>query len=94
MFYTRRVKEVEGKSAGRYGDFCWRACKLNVLSQSETEIADDGLKRQGSFRKLLPASTNGESQLSMSIKMIDRPNVPQNTKEYIVFLQEYNILSE
>ncbi|XP_043275402.1 protein crossbronx homolog isoform X2 [Venturia canescens] len=63
-------------------------------SKVETDLAEDGLKRQGSFRKLLPASSNGDSQLSMSIKMIDRPNVPQNTKEYIVFLQEYNILSE
>lgn len=55
---------------------------------------DDNLRRQGSFRKLLPASTNGDSQLSMSVKMIDRPTVSQANKEYSVYLQEYNILSE
>ncbi|XP_054011261.1 AKT-interacting protein-like [Hylaeus anthracinus] len=55
---------------------------------------DDDLKRQGSFRKLLPLNTNGDSQLSMSVKMIDRPTVSQTNKEYAVHLQEYNILSE
>lgn len=54
----------------------------------------DNLKRQGSFRKLLPLNTNGDSQLSMSVKMIDRPTVSQTNKEYAVYLQEYNILSE
>ncbi|XP_066598000.1 AKT-interacting protein-like [Prorops nasuta] len=62
---------------------------------NESERRND-LKREGSFRKLLPSSksTNGDPQLSMSIKMIDRPNVSQTSKEYAVFLQEYNILSE
>ncbi|OAD58357.1 AKT-interacting protein, partial [Eufriesea mexicana] len=55
---------------------------------------DDNLKRQGSFRKLLPVNTNGDSQLSMSVKMIDRPTVSQTNKEYAIYLQEYNILSE
>ncbi|XP_050487375.1 AKT-interacting protein-like isoform X2 [Bombus huntii] len=55
---------------------------------------NDNLKRQGSFRKLLPLNTNGDSQLSMSVKMIDRPTVSQTNKEYTVYLQEYNILSE
>lgn len=54
----------------------------------------DDLRRQGSFRKLLPANTNGESQLAMSAKMIDRPATTQSNKEYAVFLQEYIILSE
>lgn len=52
------------------------------------------MKRQGSFRKLLPVNTNGDSQLSMSVKMIDRPTVSQTNKEYTIYLQEYNILSE
>lgn len=55
---------------------------------------DDALKRQGSFRKLLPLNANGDSQLSMSVKMIDRPTVSQTNKEYAAFLREYNILSE
>ena len=55
---------------------------------------DDNLKRQGSFRKLLPLNTNGDSQLSMSVKMIDRPIMLQTNKEYAVYLQEYNVLSE
>ncbi|XP_031825340.1 protein crossbronx homolog [Nomia melanderi] len=55
---------------------------------------DDNLKRQGSFRKLLPLDTNGDSQLSMSVKMIDRPTISQTNKEYSIYLQEYNILSE
>ncbi|CAK9822855.1 AKT-interacting protein [Anthophora retusa] len=55
---------------------------------------DDNLRRQGSFRKLLPLNTNGDSQLSMSVKMIDRPTVPQTNKEHAIYLQEYHILSE
>ncbi|XP_076762328.1 protein crossbronx homolog isoform X1 [Xylocopa sonorina] len=55
---------------------------------------DENLKRQGSFRKLLPLNTNGDSQLSMSVKMIDRPILSQTNKEYAIYLQEYNILSE
>ncbi|XP_029048726.2 AKT-interacting protein-like [Osmia bicornis bicornis] len=55
---------------------------------------DNNLRRQGSFRKLLPLNTNGDSQLSMSVKMIDRPTVSQTNKEYAIYLQEYNILSE
>lgn len=55
---------------------------------------DDNLRRQGSFRKLLPVNANGDSQLSMSVKMIDRPTVSQTNKEYAIYLQEYNILSE
>ncbi|XP_033227659.1 protein crossbronx homolog isoform X2 [Belonocnema kinseyi] len=55
---------------------------------------EDHLKRQGSFRKLVPANPNAESQLGMSVKMLERPNVAQTSKEYAAFLQEYNILSE
>ncbi|XP_015172700.1 PREDICTED: AKT-interacting protein-like [Polistes dominula] len=55
---------------------------------------DDNFKRQGSFRKLLPTNVNGDSQLNMSVKMIDRPNITLTNKNYAVFLQEYNILSE
>ncbi|KAK1116641.1 hypothetical protein K0M31_018259 [Melipona bicolor] len=55
---------------------------------------NDNLRREGSFRKLLPLNTNGDSQLSMSVKMIDRPIASQTSKEYTVYLQEYNILSE
>lgn len=55
---------------------------------------DSNLRRQGSFRKLLPLNANGDSQLSMSVKMIDRPTVSQTNKEYAVYLQEYNIFSE
>lgn len=62
--------------------------------KSEGDSEDD-LKRQGSFRKLLPVNnSNGDSQLSTAVKMIDRPNTCQNSKEYAVYLQEYNILAE
>lgn len=61
---------------------------------TKNDTKDDNLKRQGSFRKLLPVNTNGDSQLSMSVKMIDRPTVSQTNKEYMIYLQEYNILSE
>lgn len=42
----------------------------------------------------MPGSSNGDSPLSMSVKMIDRPIVSQTNKQHAVFLQEYNILSE
>lgn len=42
----------------------------------------------------MPGSSNGESSLSMSVKMIDRPIVSQTNKQHAVFLQEYNIISE
>ncbi|XP_058800067.1 AKT-interacting protein homolog A-like isoform X2 [Phymastichus coffea] len=62
-----------------------------IKSEGESE---DNLKRQGSFRKLLPANTNGDSQLGTAAKMIDRPNSSQNSKEYAAYFQEYNILAE
>lgn len=55
---------------------------------------NDNLNRQGSFRKLIPGSSNGDSPLSMSVKMIDRPIVSQTNKQHAIFLQEYNIISE
>ncbi|XP_011635101.1 protein crossbronx homolog [Pogonomyrmex barbatus] len=55
---------------------------------------DDNLHRQGSFRKLVPGSSSGDSPLGMSVKMIDRPIVSQTNKQHAIFLQEYNILSE
>ncbi|XP_029163581.1 protein crossbronx homolog [Nylanderia fulva] len=55
---------------------------------------NDNLNRQGSFRKLVPGSSNGDSPLSMSVKMIDRPIVSQTNKQHAIFLQEYNIISE
>ncbi|XP_032684745.1 protein crossbronx homolog isoform X1 [Odontomachus brunneus] len=58
------------------------------------DSTDDNLKRQGSFRKLVPLSNNGDSPLSMSVRMIDRPIVSQTNKQHAIFLQEYNILSE
>jgi len=64
-----------------------------VLFQSE-DNKDKNLNRQGSFRKLVPGSSNGDSPLSMSVKMIDRPIVPQTNKQHAVFSQEYSILSE
>lgn len=64
-----------------------------LLFQSE-DSKTDNLNRQGSFRKLVPGSSNGESSLSMSVKMIDRPIVSQTNKQHAVFLQEYNIISE
>lgn len=63
-------------------------------SDTNREGREDQLKRQGSFRKLLPVNTNGDSQLSMSVKMIERPVISQPNKEYAVYLQEYNILCE
>ena len=74
----------------------WQALDITTdcyLSQADGN-KDDNLKRQGSFRKLLPLNTNGDSQLSMSVKMIDRPIMLQTNKEYAVYLQEYNVLSE
>ncbi|XP_015592611.1 protein crossbronx homolog isoform X2 [Cephus cinctus] len=68
--------------------------KATVSGTKVDEDTEDNFKRQGSFRKLLPANTNGDSQLSMSAKMIERPNLLQNNKEYRVFLQEHSILFE
>lgn len=64
-----------------------------MLFQGE-DGTEDNFKRQGSFRKLVPLSSNGDSPLSMSVKMVDRPIVPQTNKQHAIFLQEYNILSE
>ncbi|KAH0955063.1 hypothetical protein HN011_005505 [Eciton burchellii] len=64
------------------------------MSTKSEDNKDENLNRQGSFRKLVPGSSNGDSPLSMSVKMIDRPIVPQTNKQHAVFLQEYNILSE
>ncbi|XP_012279302.1 protein crossbronx homolog [Orussus abietinus] len=61
--------------------------------KGESDVESE-FRRQGSFRKLLPINTNGDTQLSMSAKMIDRPTITQSNKEYITYLQEYNILSE
>ena len=72
---------------------CYYLYWLKKLFQNDTDAKDD-FKRQGSFRKILPANANRESQLSMSVKMIDRPNVSQNHKEYMIYVQEYNILAE
>lgn len=60
----------------------------------QIEEGEEGLKRQGSFRKILPGTSTGDSQLNTSIRMIDRPNVSGGNAEYIVYLQEYSILSE
>ncbi|KAL2720999.1 AKT-interacting protein-like isoform X2 [Vespula maculifrons] len=62
--------------------------QINILGDNDK---DENFKRQGSFRKLLPTNANGDSQLSMSVKMIDRPNISQTNKDYAVFLQD-NIL--
>ncbi|XP_072744217.1 protein crossbronx homolog [Anoplolepis gracilipes] len=64
------------------------------MSGTKSEDKNDNLNRQGSFRKIVPGSSNGESSLSMSVKMIDRPIVSQTNKQHAVFLQEYNIISE
>ncbi|KAJ8687978.1 hypothetical protein QAD02_023773 [Eretmocerus hayati] len=66
---------------------------ISGVNKGEGDSEDD-LKRQGSFRKLLSANNNGESQFSTPVKMIDRPNSSQNSKEYALYLQEYNILAE
>lgn len=58
------------------------------------DVKDDNSNGQGSFRKLVPGSSNGDSPLSMSVRMIDRPIVSQTNKQHAVFLREYNILSE
>ncbi|XP_046413825.1 AKT-interacting protein-like [Neodiprion fabricii] len=55
---------------------------------------DDNFRQQGSLRKLLPSNSNGETQLAMSTRMIDRPPSTRSNREYAVFLQEYIILSE
>lgn len=55
---------------------------------------DEYLKRTGSFRKILPGTSDGDTQLNTSIRMIDRPTVAQSNSEYIVYLREYSILSE
>ncbi|XP_014214890.1 protein crossbronx homolog [Copidosoma floridanum] len=61
--------------------------------KSENESEDD-FKRQGSFRKLLSVNTNGDSQLSTAVRMIDRPNTSQSSKEHVAYIQEYHILAE
>ncbi|XP_012057211.1 PREDICTED: AKT-interacting protein-like [Atta cephalotes] len=64
------------------------------MSAKSEDSKDDNLNRQGSFRKLVPGSNHGDSPLSMSAKMIDRPIVWQINKQHAIFSQEYNILSE
>ncbi|KAL7304057.1 hypothetical protein TKK_0003521 [Trichogramma kaykai] len=56
--------------------------------------SEDNLRRQGSYRKLVPINSNGDSQLGSAVKIIDRTNSSQSSKEYAVYLQEYNILAE
>lgn len=63
------------------------------LFQSDNE-GEESFKRTGSFRKILPGTSSGDSQLNTSVKMIDRPNVAQNNMDYAVYLREYSILSE
>ncbi|XP_011169499.1 AKT-interacting protein [Solenopsis invicta] len=65
-----------------------------MAAAKSEDSKDDNLNRQGSFRKLVPGSNNGDSPLSMSVKMIDRPIVSQTNKQHAIFLQEYNVLSE
>ncbi|XP_015113898.1 protein crossbronx homolog [Diachasma alloeum] len=68
---------------------------VNVAgSSSKGIVVEDELKRRGSFRKILPGGSGGDSQLNTSMKMIDRPDVAGGTSEYVVYLQEYSILSE
>ncbi|XP_057325027.1 protein crossbronx homolog isoform X1 [Microplitis mediator] len=62
-------------------------------SKSDNE-GEESFKRTGSFRKILPGTSSGDSQLNTSVKMIDRPNVAQNNMDYAVYLREYSILSE
>lgn len=71
-------------------------CMWNLIVKlfQDDDNTDDNFKRQGSFRKLVSLSNNRDSPLSMSVKMIDRPIIPQTNKQHAVFLQEYNILSE
>lgn len=65
-------------------------------STNKTVESDDdvGLKRMSSFRKIIPGSSDDNLQMNSSVKMIDRPIVSQNNNEYMVYLQEYSILSE
>ncbi|OXU17506.1 hypothetical protein TSAR_014537 [Trichomalopsis sarcophagae] len=56
-----------------------------VKSEGDSE---DDLKRQGSFRKLLPVNSNGDSQLSTAVKMIDRPNTSQNIWFGVQFIRQ------
>lgn len=57
------------------------------------------LKRQGSLRRVLPSKTYGDSMLSMSAKMIERPHQSISQANvykqvYSQFFQEYSIISE
>lgn len=56
--------------------------------KSESDV-EDNFSRQESYRKLVSGNSNEE----FGMKKIDT-NLSQNNKEYAVFLQEYNILSE
>ncbi|XP_011312586.1 protein crossbronx homolog [Fopius arisanus] len=69
---------------------------MNVkgAGSSSKEEGDEGLKRQGSFRKILPGGSGGDSQLNTSIRMIDRPQTISGNGDHLVYLQEYNILAE
>lgn len=65
---------------------------------TETE-ANEPFKRQGSLRKVLPPKQYGESMLSMSAKMIERPQQSSSQislykQAYTPFFQEYSIMSE
>ncbi|XP_067007580.2 AKT-interacting protein isoform X2 [Anabrus simplex] len=63
---------------------------------SEKQDMSEPFRRQGSFRRVLPSLPSGDSQLSMSAKMIDRPAVSSrgNQNAYKLYQQEYCIISE
>jgi hypothetical protein len=70
-------------------------CSLFLQSDLNVDVSEP-FRRQGSFRKVLPSLPTGNSQLSMSAKMIDRPAVSNRglQKAYSQFQQEYTIISE
>ncbi|KAK7793721.1 hypothetical protein R5R35_007877 [Gryllus longicercus] len=65
-------------------------------TKTDTEDMNEPFRRQGSLRRVLPSLPSGDSQLSMSAKMIDRPAVSSrvNQNEYKQYQLEYGLISE
>jgi len=71
----------------------------NIHSPNVDLDTPEPLKRQGSLRRVLPPTTNGEPVVGMSAKLIERPrlsipNANNNKHNYTPYLQEYSLIAE
>nr|CAD7446956.1 unnamed protein product [Timema bartmani] len=70
---------------------------MHVAVKVDTDIdTSEPFRRQGSLRRVLSSLPAGETQLSVSAKMIDRPAVSGRSvqKAYSQYQQEYSLIAE